>query len=101
VRRNDFSPRRRRLGALSERQPYTALWVDADTGERLAFESQTSMALGNHHHDTPLPAHGSIGPYGYWYRSFVSVMGLFVVGFSVTGVWIRWRKRSQRFRAGG
>jgi len=82
---------------ISERFPATTLWLDGDTGERVAFEAPTGQATGNTITTWLYHLHwGSVAVGGWPYRIFVSVMGLAITALSVTGVWIWWKKRKAR-----
>lgn len=84
---------------ISERYPATSLWVDDDTGERVAFEAPTGQTMGNTITTWLYHLHwGSLAIGGWPYRIFISLMGLAVVALSVTGVWIWLRKRTKRRR---
>jgi uncharacterized iron-regulated membrane protein len=73
----------------------TALLIDADTGARLAYYLPTGAAAG----DTVGNWMGALHMghvFGLPYRIFVTVLGLVVVGLSVTGLVVWWKKRLGR-----
>ena len=81
---------------ISDRYPATSLWIDGDSGKRVAFEAPTGQATGNTITTWLYHLHfGSVSFGGWPYRVFVCLMGLAVAALSVTGVWIWWRKRSK------
>ncbi len=75
----------------------TSVWIDADTGAQLAFHRATGEAAGTTLRAWLATLHmASVRGVGNTYRVFVFVFGLGVATLSITGVWIWWRKRSQR-----
>ena len=85
---------------ISDRYPGTRLWIDGDSGDRVAFDPPTGRALGNTITTWLYHLHFGSASFGGWpYRVFVCLMGVAVAALSVTGVWIWWRKRSKRVAA--
>lgn len=84
---------------VSHRFASTRLWIDGNSGERIAFEAPTGEATGNTITTWIYMLHfGAVGGLGWPYRVFVCLMGLAVAVLSVTGVWVWWRKLQVRRR---
>jgi uncharacterized iron-regulated membrane protein len=84
---------------LTDRWPGTAVYLDGDTGAPLGFQAPTGVAVGDTLSSWLFALHmGTVG--GLAYRLVVCVMGLGIATLCVTGVWIWWRKRALRQKAG-
>jgi uncharacterized iron-regulated membrane protein len=80
---------------ISTKYPDTEIYFDANDGHLLGFDAPTGGKLGNTI-STWLYALHFASVWGFWYRIFVSVMGIAVALLSITGVWVWLRKRSKR-----
>lgn len=77
---------------VSDRHPATIVYVDATTGDLVAFEPPTGPG-GDTATTWLFALHwGAVIGWGLPYRVFVSAMGLVVAALAGTGIWIWWRK---------
>lgn len=92
---------------VSREHPSTIIWLDGDTGTTLAHYLPTGKASGStitsvlfalHFGDLSLQREEHA--LSELYRVFVAVFGVLVAMLSATGVWIWWRNRRVRVRAG-
>jgi uncharacterized iron-regulated membrane protein len=82
-----------------DRWPGTHLWIDADTGMRVAFSMPTGQTAGGTMASWLFALHtGAVG--GWPYRIVVFLFGWVVAGLAGSGVWIWWWKRSRKVRRG-
>ncbi len=80
---------------LSERTPWTEVYIDGRSGKLLGFSAPTGLGVGNTVSSWLFALHmGAV--FGTWYRVVVACVGLMVATLGVSGVWIWWRKRQQR-----
>lgn len=91
---------------VSVSHPNTIAWIDASSGEAVAFFVPTGEASGDTVttwltalHFGAIAFRGDPGRASLGYRLLVVIIGIVIAGLSVTGVWIWWRKRGIRLRA--
>lgn len=78
---------------ISPRFPGTEVYLDGN-GQFLHFSAPSGIHVGNTISNWLVYLHlGAV--FGLWYRLVVALVGLVVVGLSITGVWIWWRKRAK------
>lgn len=82
---------------ISERYPNTAVYLDANTGDLLAFHAPTGQHTGTTVTSWLYHLHwADIKWLGLPYRIFITVMGVVVAVLSITGVWIWLKKRRKK-----
>jgi uncharacterized iron-regulated membrane protein len=82
---------------VSDRYPSTAVWLDGDSGNLIAFDAPTGESTGRTLTTWLYQLHfGAVAIGGMPYRIFVCLMGVAVTLLSVTGLWIWLRKRNKR-----
>jgi uncharacterized iron-regulated membrane protein len=80
---------------ISKKYPRTEVYFDARDGRFVGLEAATGVNAGNTISNWLIALHlAAVG--GIWYRLLVLAFGLGVAALSVSGVWIWWRKRTQR-----
>ena len=78
---------------ISPRFPGTEVYLDGN-GQFLHFSAPSGIHVGNTISNWLVYLHlGAV--FGLWYRLVVALVGLVVVGLSITGVWIWWRRRAK------
>jgi uncharacterized iron-regulated membrane protein len=80
---------------VSEKSENTAVMFDANSGKRLAVYLPTGEATGDTITQWLLALH-TAKVWGMPMQIFISAMGLCVVGLTLTGVLIWWKKRNSR-----
>jgi uncharacterized iron-regulated membrane protein len=85
---------------VSSRQPRTQLLFDLNDPARQALVLPTAQSTGDTV-TTWLKALHTAAVFGMPYRLFVSLMGVAVVGLSLTGLYVWWHKLRARRRAPG
>ena len=79
---------------ISEKYPGTAVYLDANTGELLAFDAPTGQNTGKTITRWLYHLHWADIKYlGLPYRIFVTFIGIVIAFLSVSGVWIWWKKK--------
>lgn len=79
---------------ISPRFPGTEVYLDGQNGKFLHFSAPSGIHAGNTISNWLVYLHlGAV--FGIWYRIVVALLGLLIVGLSITGVWIWWRKHAK------
>ena len=89
----------RTQGDLGANTWQSDIWVDGDTGELLRADYPGSLPLGDQISVWLYALHFADFHNYLWYRILVFLLGLMIVGLSVTGVYIWWKKRETKVRA--
>jgi uncharacterized iron-regulated membrane protein len=81
---------------VSDRYPDTTLWLDADSGELVAFYAPSGEHAGRTTSAVLFAMHlAALDGGGMPFRVLVCVLGAVVALLSITGVWIWWKKLRQ------
>ena len=86
----------RAKGDVGGRTWESGIWVDGDTGELQQVGYPGGMPAGNRIGQWLYALHWADFHDQLWYRAVVCLLGLAIVGLSITGVYVWWRKKETR-----